>query len=101
MLRDRQRAGVDGALQVEREDRREVVRGEVLMVIVALTVLQCGRECFRNDKCDSYTGYIISGSNRLLSTGYLPRKLTRPSELFLGNQNTFLSCDFIIMTSIF
>lgn len=43
MLRDRLRAGVDGALQVVGEDRRGVVGGEVLTVIAALTVLQCGR----------------------------------------------------------
>lgn len=43
MLRDRRRDGVDGALQVEGEERRGVVRGEVLTVIAALTVLQWER----------------------------------------------------------
>lgn len=74
MLRDRLRAGVDGALQVVGEDRRGVVGGEVLTVIAALTVLQCG-ECFRNDKCDTYIGCIISGSKSLIEHQLYAKKV--------------------------
>lgn len=38
----------------------------MLTVIAALTVLQCGRERFRNDKCGTYIGCIISGSKSLI-----------------------------------